>query len=640
MLGCQLLGLYPRKYDESGWRTVLGALSLCGMDANGIIDNVATLPKSRKEMEADISEYKSKMKRLEGSGSISELDANAFASMSEDKRDKEFERFIANVERMYFPAYVAEIDPIIQKYITDNYMYTFASDGSPIVYCRVPDTSGTIWEEAGDSESVFLKARGALREGLIKRLVVRSMSRTVTVFYIKDGEQEIMEHVPYWKLHKRYYGDGMGTVTGSPENVKAFSDRYLGWIEYMKKCNAGKLSDTEIERGIIDIPKMLRELDDTILDMTFFYRKTISLPSLTNDPSEPAMAYFDLNSISEGPTPDFDGFMESIHPSCRDSLMAAIYGTFFAGCRLNQYVWIHGEGGDGKSSLLNAIAKYAGDRLACSLNSSDMKSEFGLENTVGKRVVIMSDVKTGLSVKSALIHNLTGHDLVSINRKNKPIISVRLNPIVWIAANDAPDVNFDNRNEARRCLYIKMVEPPEEVQKKFYFVKEDGTFDLDDEGKKQNNGYDLEGHLVQEMPHILYKCREAFERVCPAPYSVIKQNKQALHIAKENCLDIDAATFNTYIQETFVFNDGVTKMIQTEIFEAMADTMKAHGDKSGLNQFAKRDIRRLLTVKYGCQRKKIDGIYYMTGLARKVGTITELKAIEPPTLDIKMGDFV
>lgn len=611
-----MLNLYPDRYDDGGWYNLLNRLSQAGVDISGITD-LSTLPKSKKDTVAKVTAYKQEIAKPTNFTFVTGIDADNFFAIGEDKRSKEFEHFIITTEQLYFPPYMVELDPIVQKYIAENFMYTFGKDGSPIIYSRALNAPGTIWEECGDSECVFPKVRGALREGLLKRLVIRSKARTVTVFNKTKDDVNIYEHVPYWKLHRKYFPNAMETVKGSPENVQKFAEQYNAWIDNMKRCNAGSLNSSEIERGMQELPKKLRELDDSILDMTFFYRDDITLPELTNDPAEPARSYFDLSSISDGPTPDFDGFMESIHPACRDSLMAAIYATFFAKCKLNQYIWIHGEGGDGKSSLLSAIAKYAGDRLACSLSAQDMKSDFGLENTVGKRMVIMSDVKTGLTIKSSLIHNLTGHDLVSINRKNKPVISVRLNPILWIAANDAPDVNFDNRNEARRCLYIKMIEPPLEIQKKFYFMKPDGTFEVDEDGQKQNNGYDLEGHLVEEMPHILFKCREAFNRVCPAPYSVIKQNSNAIHIAKENCLDIDAATFNTYIKETFSFTNKDAKMLQTEIFEAVAETMRNHSDKTQLNQFTKRDIRRLLTVKYGCERKKIDGIYYMTGLMRK-----------------------
>lgn len=623
LYACSILKLYPDRYDEGGWYSLLYKLSKAGVDISDIAD-VSGFPKCRKDVDAVAIEQRKKLSAPDYGTAISGIDADHFFTLGEEKQFKEMQLFIKTVESLDFPPFMAELDPGLQKFISENFMYMYASDGTPIVYERVLDLPGTIWEEVGDGGKVFTKLKGKLRSGLIDQLVIRSLALSVTVFVNKEGEQKVYEHVPYWKLHKKNFEKTMSYVKGSDAARARFREYCTNWLNHMKQCYEGKLSHAELQRGLQQIPVKLEELDNGIDNMTFFYHKNINLPTLTNDPDEPAMAYFDLNGITEGPTPDFDGFLEAVEPSCRDSLMAAIYATFFAKCRLNQYVWIHGEGGDGKSSLLNAISTFAGERLACSLGQT-MNSDFGLEDALGKRMVILSDVKTGLSVKSQLIHNLTGHDPVAVNRKNKPIITVRLNPIVWIAANEAPDVNFDNRNEARRCLYIKMQEPPVEIQKKFYFTDENGNFLLDNAGRKINNGYDLEGGLLKEMPHILFKCKQVFERVCPAPYAVIKPNTSALELAEDNCVDIDAATFASYIQETFSFTNKNSRLAQTEIFEAMQETMRNHSDKSSLNNFMKRDVRRLLTVKYGCQRKKINGIYYMEGIMRKFDSMEPIQ---------------
>lgn len=614
---CNILGIYPKKYDEKGWRKLLGDFAIMGVDVSDIA--VESLVTSKKELDDKADAIKKEMKTPSTNNLLLvTMDADDYVKKSSAKQDELFDAFIKRIEEIDFPPYVVEIDPEVQAVIQRNFAYTYADDGKAIVYMRAVGEPGNVWDEVADSEHPFSKSKGVIRNELSKTLVARSKSLMTTVYVKNNGNTEFFEHVPLWQIHQKNYDNALTHVTGRPENVGVIAERLKDFINTLRRCHEGNLTHAELKHGMQEIPKTLAELDDSIDALTFFYYKGINLPSLTNDPKEAARAYFDLNTISDGPTPDFDGFMLSIVPECRDALMAAIYATFFAKSHLNQYVWIHGEGGDGKSSLLNAIAEYAGPHLACSLGQT-MNSEFGLENAVGKRMVILSDVKTGLSVKSQLIHNLTGHDMISINRKNKPIISTHLDPIVWIAANEAPDVNFDNRNEARRCLYIKMQEPPMEVKRKFYFMKPDGTLEIGTNGKPINNGYDLQGHLVMEMPHILFKCRQAFDRCCFAPYSVIKPNNDAMQLAIENCVDIDAATFDTYIAETFDFTDKNAKLKQVCAFEAIEFTMSEHHDKTKINNFIKRDIRRLLSVKYNCKRQIIHGIHYLTGIKLKEG---------------------
>ena len=162
-----------------------------------------------------------------------------------------------------------------------------------------------------------------------------------------------------------------------------------------------------------------------------------------------------------------------------------------------------------------------------------------------------------------------------------------------------------------------MQEPSVKTLRKFYVTDEKGNFIRDPNGNRINNGYDLTGGLVREMPAILYKCKQAFERVCPAPYSVIRPSSAAISLAEENCIDLDVDTWRTYIDETFDFSDPNSRMLHTEIYEAIEETKQMHSDHTKLTNFAKRDIRRLLTVAYKCGRKNIHNVKYLTGIKRK-----------------------
>lgn len=612
---CDFMALVPKKYDAPAWTQVVGKFMSIGVDCSNLLTDMEQFPKNRDAISSMVKEYRESIIRDNASKSLAvSINADAFVGLPEDKKEKQFKAYLEYCEMTYFPAYIVELNPVRKEFLIENFMFTYSNDGKRVVYMRKLDKPGTIWEEAPDSEAPFSKLQGSLRNSLATIIATTFPMTTVTVIVMKDGKPKMHENIPYYALYTRFENEIMSGVSGTPNNREYFHNILKQHVKELESEFKSKKTKAQLSLGMVKVVEELTNMDENLDQYGFIYQEHVKIPSLTNDPKEPAFAYFDLNTITPGPTPDFDGFMLSIEPACRDALMAAIFATFFAQSHLNQYIWIHGEGGDGKSSLLNAIAEYAGDNLACSLGQT-MNSDFGLENAIGKRMVILSDVKTGLSVKSQLIHNLTGHDPVSVNRKNKPIITVRLDPIVWIAANAAPDVNFDNRNEARRCLYIKMQEPPVEIKRKFYFTDENGNFIKDANGQPINNGYDLQGNLVKEMPHILYKCKEAFMRVCPAPYSVIKPTIEQSSLALENCIDLDANEWATYIEESFDFTNKDARLKITEIHEHLQETRIVHGEKGALSTFARRDIIRLLTVKYGCSKKKIHGVRYLEGIA-------------------------
>ena len=605
----KLLYLTPQTWDIGGWGKFAQRYSLPKEIVN--LEDEG-LPKSRKEFLQLADSFESTMRKTQNTEIVS-LDANDYGT---SKWSETYQAWLQGCERKFFPAYVETVNLLTKNLLLANFKFKYAKDGSPVVYRRVYGSEALVWEEVEDSAAPFSTLQGPLRLELEKTIVASSKAIEVDCFYKKEGKTSYSTNIPFYKLYERFREDFFKTITGKPELVSRVKADFNDTVEDLKRQYQGDLRRDEIKTGLIKVDETLQKMDKDLNTYDWIYYPGFTPADLTNDKETDAFAYFDLKQLKEGDTPDFDGFLDAVVPECRESFMAAVYATVFAKSHLNQYIWLHGEGGDGKSSFLNALHKYLGPNLCCSLGQT-MNSDFGLEEAVGKRMVILSDVKTGLSVKSQLIHNLTGHDPVSVNRKNKPIITVTLNPVLWIAANDAPDVNFDAANERRRCLYIKMQKPSIKTLKKFCVTDDSGELVHDCNGRLINNGYDLASGLVKEMPAILYKCRQAFERICPAPYSVILPSIPQQELAEINCMDLDVAEVVAYIQEALDFDDPDAKMRLPDIFEAIQDMRSAHGIKAILNTFNKRDIKRLLVVKYGCRHKTINGVRYLSGVKRR-----------------------
>lgn len=534
------------------------------------------------------------------------------------KPDKLWAKFLERVRSTLLPPCVNTMPHALEHYLENKFFYT-RGQTKRLVYFRNLNKEGTVWQEATDSDAPFSSLHGRIRKEMNTALSKHVGERCVMVYRVAEDGHDYTENVNLAQLYKEVGKTIMSRVQKTEKGIayKFVVERMKEEIESLNSAWNGHTTNFAIEYGLKNLPALYSEIDSSVEFYEQFYREESNIVTFTNNPEVDAFNYFDLNKLHDGPTPAFDMFIQGVVPECRETLMAAIYANFDERCLLNQYIWLHGEGGDGKSSLLNAIREYCGPEMCCALTTDSTKSEFGLEETVGKRIVMFPDIQSGLSVKSGVIHKLTGHDLVPINRKNKPHISTHINCIVWMAANSAPDVNFSNANEARRCIYIKMQEPPIEVQKQIYFTNPDGSFQLDAEGNRMNNGFPLKEKLLEEMPCILFKCKKVFEEKVKAPYSVIRLTKEETKIASDNCSDFDDDSLTYYINKTFTFTQNPDdKLPQPEITNAMNLTLKCD-NLPAMDNSLKRKMFRKIDNYFHCKQVKSNGVKLRSGIKLK-----------------------
>lgn len=491
------------------------------------------------------------------------------------------------------PPHVDSLPTHIVNWLSENFMFTKSSDNRNICYFRNKDLPGKCWQEVGyisqnGSAHVFSCLHGAIRSEFVRKLIQYGEADYCDV-YTEDSVE----------IHKAKYKLWIPVVNKYVEaceqgDAKKFAFNLLnGMIETMKRKANGDLVTSELQNGLHDIDAKLEELDVFGQRMEPFWKDHIHLPSLTNDPEEDALHYYDLTDISEGPTPVFDMLLSGVVDCCRDTLMSMVWATFYAKSHMQKYVWLHGEGGDGKSVFVRTMMEILGSDIASALTAETIKSEFGLENVVGRRMLLIPDLKAGVSVKKAFIHNVTGGDPVSVNRKNKPVITTVLDPILWITANNAPDVDFTMTNEARRLAYVQFQQPPMDVLKKICKLDAEGNPIKDSHGHYIKS-YDMATGLKTEWKHVLWKCKQAYGRLNFNDTELSVSEEEQL-LRESDCVDDQAKLWEKLIdkvcEKTDDYDDSVDR---SEFFKKFKFQLQIEEKGRQLNQFDKQEITRHL----------------------------------------------
>lgn len=198
-----------------------------------------------------------------------------------------------------------------------------------------------------------------------------------------------------------------------------------------------------------------------------------------------------LLEISQEPTPVFDDFIGRCGLN-GPALMAYIWSIFVEADSTQQYVLLRGEGKDGKGSLMRLIEKLIGPRAYQGMSTRD---PHWVARLVGKRVVFWGDVNSTAFVLSSEFKTVTGGDKVTITEKYKPSYSAYLYVKIFISTNNDAEIT-SRKSDLRRCIYVDVKENPNIVES-------------------------YETKLWQERAGILFKCREAYQKLFNAAENVI-----------------------------------------------------------------------------------------------------------------------
>jgi hypothetical protein len=160
--------------------------------------------------------------------------------------------------------------------------------------------------------------------------------------------------------------------------------------------------------------------------------------------------------IEAGETPTFDELFSRMEN--KDAVLAWIGSLFVMDSDRSQYVWIHGEGGNGKGRLANFLAKVLGPSYRPE-QVPGRDDRFWTSGLVGSRLVAFTDCNRFGFPTSGLFKSLTGDDMHRVERKGKDVGSVALPCKFLFLSNQKPTLS-GSEADRRRAIYAEIAPVP------------------------------------------------------------------------------------------------------------------------------------------------------------------------------------
>lgn len=157
-------------------------------------------------------------------------------------------------------------------------------------------------------------------------------------------------------------------------------------------------------------------------------------------------------------TSKMDDWRRFLSPVLNANALCAYIGSFFyENSSLQQYLWLYGEGMNGKSTILRFIERLLGQSYWVDQPDSLLSNRFGTSSLLGKRVCAFPDCNDQKFVTSSGFKSLTGADDVRIERKNKMPFKAKLTTKFIISSNEKPMIS-GQKADIRRIIFCQLPE--------------------------------------------------------------------------------------------------------------------------------------------------------------------------------------
>lgn len=286
---------------------------------------------------------------------------------------------------------------------------------------------------------------------------------------------------------------------------------------------------------------------------------------------------FDMEDI---PTPMFDRLMD--RATCnREAALAWMGALFHKKAQPQNYLWLHGSGGDGKGVITRLLEKFLDNaHVAADGTQQALNNQFWGSQFLGKRLAIFSDISYTNIIQESNFKKLTGGDSIRIERKQQPSYTARVDTMCIITSNKLPSLT-SAMADVRRAIVVD-------------FSPRQG-----DDGDRKT----YEDRLwEQERAGILFKCIDTYKRHIEE-YGHINIETEITHRLAASGVEAD---YEQMIEECFILNtDNLNDGIKAgKLSLLLKQKYRLNDIKVGL-------FKKYLQQTYGIEgKRKGTGFYY------------------------------
>jgi len=328
------------------------------------------------------------------------------------------------------------------------------------------------------------------------------------------------------------------------------------------------------------------------------YRHTPSIYSVNQIPWE-----YDPNA-DHGSGTEIEKFLHKSIPNEADREMLLEYAGLCCSIDVHQQkmLVICGDGGTGKSTVINLIQDMVGKRNVSNVAMSKLSDNFQAIRMMGKLLNSCADLEIDALDDVTMIKKLIGEDSISDSYKGKDIISFDNYAKLLFSTNELPLVrNEKTEGFYRRLLILTMNEKPEQRDAK------------------------LRDKLKKEMPYFIHIAMEALRRMYKR--GSILESESSKERVKQ--LRSDSDTIEAFMGECCAkAKDPDEKIERAELYKKYSEFCNEYGRQA----HQKTGFFKALRNK-GFTDFKTHGVWYFKGIAIKEEGVDEDGFMEVPEGD-------